>query len=245
MEKGGKAGWELMDALFWLFLFWEGDRKRDHLKEWGLLRGCWRFEKRWLSTKWSRDREREHTHRWTGQHSISRHHLRLVVQLAWLGVFLQQVQQHRCRPWTGKSEFNQGWGLTIKDVGMAWGEPGSWGCKQWGYNDGLWNPSWVIKKRVEAGWRIVGYRLVKNVSCKMKGGGQTVTLETETMEAVQLLVMIKSRACLQGLGERNSKVTHGKEIRHWEVRVFRGCLFIYKSTRNYYRNSIRNSNKDP
>ena len=47
----------------------------------------------------------------------------------------------------------------------------------------------------------------------MKGGGQTVTLETETLEAVQVLVMIKSRACLQGLGGRKSKVMHRKEIR--------------------------------
>lgn len=53
--------------------------------------------------------------------------------------------------------------------------------------------------RTQRGRRIVGYRVLKNMSHKMKIGDQIVIRKTEIMEAVQLVSMIKPRACLQGL----------------------------------------------
>jgi len=53
--------------------------------------------------------------------------------------------------------------------------------------------------RTQRGKRIVGYRVLNNVSNKMKIGDQIVIRKHEIMEAVQLVSMIKPRACLQGL----------------------------------------------
>ena len=53
--------------------------------------------------------------------------------------------------------------------------------------------------RTQRGKRIVGYRVLNNVSNKMKIGDQIVIRTPEIMEAVQLVSMIKPRACLQGL----------------------------------------------
>lgn len=60
--------------------------------------------------------------------------------------------------------------------------------------------------RTQRGQRIVGYRVTKTMSLEMEGGGTTAETGTQIMEAVQLLVMTKSR--------RDSKVIHRKEIRH-------------------------------
>ena len=53
--------------------------------------------------------------------------------------------------------------------------------------------------KTQRGRRIVGYRVLKNVSNKMKVGDQIVIHKPEIMEAMQLVSMIKPRACLQGL----------------------------------------------
>ena len=53
--------------------------------------------------------------------------------------------------------------------------------------------------RTQRGKRIVGYRVLNNVSNKMKIGDQIVIRTPEIMESVQLVSMIKPRACLQGL----------------------------------------------
>lgn len=76
--------------------------------------------------------------------------------------------------------------------------------------------------RTQRGQRIVGYRVTKTMSLKMEGGGTTAETGTQIMEAVQLLVMTKSRRDIKVI---HRKVIHRKEIRHWEARVLKDHLF--------------------